>query len=116
MPSAVCREHKMMFAKEAEALAFAEPLVPRRYHTWLRSTDAMQRRSRPLGEVLLLVLHHPKPVAPGVGRCAPHGRRRWSKAGTDRHCLAHRRAAPGLVGRSRDTTWRGNRARHRKSR
>jgi len=26
----------MMFAKEAEALAFAEPLVPKRYHTWLR--------------------------------------------------------------------------------
>jgi hypothetical protein len=28
--------NKMMFAKEAEALAFAEPLVPKRYHTWLR--------------------------------------------------------------------------------
>ena len=26
----------MMFAKEAEALAYAEPLVPKRYHTWLR--------------------------------------------------------------------------------
>ena len=26
----------MMFAKEAEASAFAEPLVPKRYHTWLR--------------------------------------------------------------------------------
>jgi len=26
----------MMFAKEVEALAFAEPLVPKRYHTWLR--------------------------------------------------------------------------------
>ncbi len=26
----------MMFAKEAEALAFAEPLVPKRYHKWLR--------------------------------------------------------------------------------
>src|SRR5215469_11939721 len=26
--------NKMMFAKEAEALAFAEPLVPKRYHTW----------------------------------------------------------------------------------
>jgi len=26
----------MMFVKEAEALAFAEPLVPKRYHTWLR--------------------------------------------------------------------------------
>jgi len=26
----------MMFAKEAEALAFAEPLVPKRYHTWVR--------------------------------------------------------------------------------
>ncbi len=25
-----------MFAKEAEASAFAEPLVPKRYHTWLR--------------------------------------------------------------------------------
>jgi hypothetical protein len=26
----------MMFAKEAEALAYAEPLVPKRFHTWLR--------------------------------------------------------------------------------
>ena len=26
----------MMFSKEAEALAYAEPLVPKRYHTWLR--------------------------------------------------------------------------------
>ncbi len=26
----------MMFAKEAEASAFAEPLVPKRYHIWLR--------------------------------------------------------------------------------
>ena len=26
----------MMFAKEAEASAFAEPLVPKRYHTWVR--------------------------------------------------------------------------------
>lgn len=26
----------MVFAKEAHALAFAEPLVPKRYHTWLR--------------------------------------------------------------------------------
>jgi len=26
----------MMFAKDAEALAYAEPLVPKRYHTWLR--------------------------------------------------------------------------------
>ncbi|HEV2348706.1 MAG TPA: hypothetical protein VG028_02560 [Terriglobia bacterium] len=26
----------MMFSKEAEALAYAEPLVPKRYHAWLR--------------------------------------------------------------------------------
>ena len=26
----------MMFATKADALAFAEPLVPKRYHTWLR--------------------------------------------------------------------------------
>lgn len=30
------RRTLMMFAKEAEASAFAEPLVPKRYHTWLR--------------------------------------------------------------------------------
>ena len=28
--------NKMMFAKEAEASAYAEALVPKRYHTWLR--------------------------------------------------------------------------------
>ena len=26
----------MMFAKKADALAFVERLVPKRYHTWLR--------------------------------------------------------------------------------
>ncbi len=56
----------MALAKEAEALAFAEPLVPKRYHTWLRIlTQWKNDKERngdpdPAGrdEVLLPVLHH----------------------------------------------------------